>query len=502
MSSNVTTSESPEAIASTTGPQVHNSQATHAQQASTTHQNTQVAQAHQSQEELQHPPAPLELIDHVDELVADIPNQQQNVQNPIAHQANMQSVAGLSFNQHSPYQNIMQQSNVFPQQPSNPNFAQHTYGYPSQQAFQYPSHAGQQQYPQMGQRFPSQSAFHFNQQFGNPYLSQQNFQQSSQLQAHPHHYAAFQDPRDGAPPQHQSTQGMPLNLAGGGNALAMQHPEQLGNPAQQVAPAASTHPICHEVGFKNLLEDQDVVESRGADECVSEHSQLVIKEKMSLHDLIKLYEYVQRKGDVYLPADDTYKLFWSALFKNWNSKMPVSESHPLPARSKSDIHIQVGYYSTDASSNQLANGRRSSKARKGNAVPIYLSLDLDAEGINWLYKDKNGQRVHRSQVKLLVSLSDTQAKHNVLTHYDTYEKNRVCGHNLQLIIEAARRRVQKWAIAGSGANVELGVKCRPPTNLLRLVLASEHFRNQHSKNCAVADLEALRPKSGYGDRKN
>ncbi|KAK2939271.1 hypothetical protein FoTM2_002489 [Fusarium oxysporum f. sp. vasinfectum] len=159
--------------------------------------------------------------------------------------------------------------------------------------------------------------------------------------------------------------------------------------------------------------------------------------------------------------------------------MPVSESHPLPARSKSDIHIQAGYYSTDASSNQLANGRRSSKARKGNAVPIYLSLDLDAEGINWLYKDNN-----------------------VLTHYDTYEKNRVCGHNLQLIIEAARRRVQKWAIAGSGANVELGVKCRPPTNLLRLVLASEHFRNQHSKNCAVADLEALRPKSGYGDRKN
>ncbi|KAK2677295.1 hypothetical protein RAB80_006035 [Fusarium oxysporum f. sp. vasinfectum] len=457
MSSNVTTSESP----STTGPQVHNSQATHAQQVPTTHQNTQVAQAHQSQEGLQHPPAPLELIDHVDELVADIPNKQQNVQNLIADQADMQSVAGLPFNQHSPYQNI------------------HTYGYPSQQAFQYPSHAGQQQYPQMGQRFPSQSAFHFNQQFGNPYLSQQNFQQSSQLQAHPHHYAAFQDPRDGAPTQHQSTQSMPLNLAGGGNALAMQHPQQLGNPAQQVAPAASTHPICHEVGFKNLLEDQDVVESRGADECVSEHSQLVIKEKMSLHDLIKLYEYVQRKGDVYLPADDTDKLFWSALFKNWNSKMPVSESHPLPARSKSDIHIQAGYYSTDASSNQLANGRRSSKARKGNAVPIYLSLDLDAEGINWLYKDNN-----------------------VLTHYDTYEKNRVCGHNLQLIIEAARRRVQKWAIAGSGANVELGVKCRPPTNLLRLVLASEHFRNQHSKNCAVADLEALRPKSGYGDRKN
>ncbi|KAI7766211.1 hypothetical protein LZL87_001324 [Fusarium oxysporum] len=485
MSSNVTTSDSSEAIASTTGPQVLNSQATHAQQVSATHQNTQVTQVHQSQEELQHPPAPLELIDHVDELVADIPSQQQNVQNLIAGQASMQSLAGFSFPQQNSYQNIMQQSNVFPQQPNNPS-AQHTYGYPSQQTFQY----------------PSQSAFHFNQQFGNPYLSQQNFQQSSQLRAHPHQYAAVQDPRGGVPPQHQFPQGISLNPAGGGNALAMQHPQQLGHPAQQNAPAASSHPICHSVGFKNLLEDQDVVESRDAGECVSEHSQLVIKEKMWLHDLIKLYEYVQQKGDVYLPADDTYKLFWSTLFKNWNSKMPVSESHSLPARGKSDIHIQVGYYSTDASSTQPANGRRSSKARKGNAVPIYLSLDLDAEGINWLYKDKNGQRVHRSQVKLLVGLSDTQAKHNVLTHYDTYEKNRVCGHNLQLIIQAARRRVQKWAIAGTGSPVQLGVECRAPTNLRRLVLASEHFRNQHSKNCAVADLEALRPKAGYGDRKN
>ncbi|KAF5989928.1 hypothetical protein FBULB1_441 [Fusarium bulbicola] len=497
MASNTTT-DSPEAMASTTGPQVLNSQATHAQQVSATHQNAQVAQAHQSQE---HTPAPSELVDHVDELVADIPDQQHNVQNLIAGYASWQSAANFPFPQQTPYQDIMQQPNVFSQQSIDPNLAQHIYGYPSQQAFQYPSHTGQQQYPQMGQQFPTQSAFPFNPQFGNPYLSQQNFQQSSHLQAHPQQYAAIQDPRGGAPLQHQSTQGMPLSNPGGGSSLAMQQPQQAGLPAQQVAPAASSRPICHEVGFKNLLEDQDVVESRAADECVSEHSQLVIKEKMWLHDLIKLYEYVQRKGDVYLPADETYKYFWSTVFKDWNSKMPVSESDPLPPRGTPDIHYQVGYYSTDASSNQPANGRRSSKARKGNAIPIYLSLDLDADGINWLYKDKTGQRVYKSQVKLLLGLNETQAKQNVLIHYDTYEKNRICGHNLQLIVEAARRRIQKWAIAGAGTPIQLGVECRAP-NLLRLILASEHFRNQHLKHCAIADLEALRPKAGYGDRKN
>ncbi|KLO91246.1 uncharacterized protein LW93_8490 [Fusarium fujikuroi] len=498
MASNTTTSDSPEATASTTGPQVLNIQATHAQQISATHQDTQVAQDHQSQE---HPPAPLELIDHVDELVADIPNEQHNAQNLIADYANMQSAANLSLPQQTPYQDIIQQPNVFPQQSIDPNIAQHTYGYPSQQAFQYASHAGQQQYPQMGPQFPIQSVFPFHPQFGNPYLSQQNFQQSSQLQAHAHQYAALQDPRGGAPPQPQSTQGMPLNTPGSGSSLAMQQPQQPGLPAQQVAPATSSHPIGHEVGFKNLLEDQDVIESRAADECISEHSQLVIKEKMWLHDLIKLYEYVQRKGDVYLSADETYKNFWITVFKNWNSKMPVSESDPLPARGKPDIHYQVGYYSTDASSNQPANGRRSSKARKGNAIPIYLSLDLDADGINWLYKDKTGKCVYKSQVKLLVGLSETQAKHNFLTHYDISEKNKVCGHNLQLIVEAARRRIQKWAIAGAGAPIQLGVECRAP-NLLRLILASEYFRHQHLKNCAIADLEALRPKAGYGDRKN
>ncbi|KAF5621569.1 uncharacterized protein FTJAE_11202 [Fusarium tjaetaba] len=474
MASNTTTSDSPEATASTTGPQVLNSQTNHAQQVSATHQNPHVTQAHQSQE---HPPAPSELTDHAGELVADIPNQQYNAQNLIAGYTSMQAAANFSLPQQTPHQDIMQQS-------TNPNFVQHTYAYPSQQALQYASHAGQQQYPQMGQQFPTQSAFPFNPQFGNPYLSQQNFQQSSQLQAHPHQYAAIQDPRAGVPPQPQSTQGVPLNTPGGGSSLFMQQPQQPGLPAQQVAPAASSHPICHEVGFKNLLEDQDVVETRAADECVSGHNQLVIKEKMWLHDLIKLYEYVQRKGDVYLPADETYKHFWIAVFKDWDSKMPVSESDPLPPRDKPKIH----------------NGRRSTKVRKGNAIPIYLSLDLDADGITWLYKDKAGQRVLKSQVKLLIGLSEAQAKHNFLTHFDISEKNKVCSHNLQLIVEAARRRIQKWAIAGAGAPIQLGVECRAP-NLLRLVLASEHFRHQHMKNCAIADLEALRPKAGYGDRK-
>ncbi|KAF5976199.1 hypothetical protein FCOIX_7228 [Fusarium coicis] len=497
MASNTTTSDSPEATASTTGLQVLNNQTNHAQQVSATHQNTQAAQAHQSQE---HPPAPSEPTDHINEPVADIPNQQYNVQNLIAGYSSMQAAANVSLPQQTPYQDIMQQSNVFPQQSTDPNFVQHTYAYPSQQALQYASHAGQQQYPQMGQQFPAQSAFPFNPQFGNPCLSQQNFQQSSQLQAHPHQYDAIQDPRAGVSPQPQSTQGVPLNTPGGGSSLVMQQPQQPGLLAQHVAPAVSSHPICHEVGFKNLLEDQDVVETRAADECVSEHSQLVIKEKMWLHDLVKLYEYVQRKGDVYLPADETYKHFWITVFNDWNSKMPVSESDPLPPRDKPNIQYQVGYFSTDASSNQPANGRRSTKACKGNEIPIYLSLDLDSDGITWLYKDKAGQRVFKSQVKLLIGLSEAQAKHNFLTHFDISEKNKVCGHNLQLIVEAARRRIQKWAIAGAGAPIQLGVECRAP-NLLRLVLASEHFRHQHMKNCAIADLEALRPKAGYGDRK-
>ncbi|KAL7766362.1 hypothetical protein ACKLNR_004278 [Fusarium oxysporum f. sp. zingiberi] len=381
MSSNVTTSESP----STTGPQVHNSQATHAQQVSTTHQNTQVAQAHQSQEGLQHPPAPFELIDHVDELVADIPNQQQNVQNLIADQANMQS------------------SNVFPQQPSNPNFAQHTYGYPSQQAFQYPSHAGQQQYPQMGQRFPSQSAFTSISSSGTPiFLSKtSNRVHNSRLirtimlrfktheTAHQLSISLLRVCPSTSPEVEMPWPCSTLSNSEIPPSRLLQQPQHIRSVMKSVSRTSlkirmSLNPEALMNVFPNTASSSS-------------------KEKMSLHDLIKLYEYVQRKGDVYLPADDAYKLFWSALFKNWNSKMPVSESHPLPARSKSDIHIQVGHYSTDASSNQLANGRRRSKARKGNAVPIYLSLDLDAEGINWLYQDKNGQRVHRSQVKLLMS---------------------------------------------------------------------------------------------------
>ncbi|KAF9764892.1 hypothetical protein IL306_002707 [Fusarium sp. DS 682] len=498
MSSNVTASDAHEATASTTGPQVLNSQATQAQQAPTTHQQFQVPRGHN---EAQYPPAPFELIEHVDDVVAQIPGQQQNGQNLIAAHSNMQSAAAFNSWQQNPFHDFNEQPNLFTQQPNNTHLSQFGYGQPSQSALQFAPQISQQHHSQVTRQHLPQSAFHFNHQFRNPYFSQQNVQQLSHQQAAQNQYAALQAQQGVAPAQHRSTQGVSHNSAGGGHALAMQHPQQHGRVAQQIAPALSPRPVCLDIGFKHMLEDQDFAESRDPEECVSEHKHLLIKEKMKLHDLIKQYEFVQRQGGARLSADETYKCFWSALFKNWNSKMPISDTPALNARPKSDIQVQVGHYSTDVSSNLPANGRRSTKARKGNTVPIYLSLDLDAEGINWLYKDKSGTHVRADCVKLLVGLSDIQAKHNVLTHYDTCEKNRVCGHNIQLIIEAARRRVQKWATAGCDNPVELGVECRAPS-MVRLVLASEHFENQHMKNCAVADLKLMRHKPGHKNRAN
>ncbi|KAF4334273.1 hypothetical protein FBEOM_11885 [Fusarium beomiforme] len=496
MTSNITTSDAPEAITSTTGPQVLNSHAAQSQQVPAAHQQIQVPHVHH---EAQYPLATFELIEHVDEVVAQIPGQQQNGQNLIAGHPNDQPAASSTSWQQLSSHNLNYQPNPFTQQLRNPLLSQ--FGHLSQAAFQFAPQIGQHHHSQMTQQHLPQATFHFNHQFGNPYVSQQNVQQLSDQQAALNQYTALQAQQDVAPAQHQSTQGVSHNSARGGHALAVQNPQQHGHLTQQIAPAAPSRPICLDVGFKNMLEDQDVAESRDPEECVSEHNHLLIKEKMRLHDLIKQYEYVQRKGGARLSADETYKCFWGALFKNWNSKMPVSNTPTLPTQPKSDIQVQVGHYSTDVSINLPANGRRSSKARKGNAVPIYLSLDLDAEGIHWLYNDKGGTRVRADCVKLLAGLSDTQAKHNVLTHYDTCERNRVCGHNLQLIVEAARRRVQKWAAAGGDNFVELGVECRAPS-LIRLVLASEHFENHHKKNCAVADLGLMPNNAEHKGRVN
>ncbi|KAF4449832.1 hypothetical protein F53441_7027 [Fusarium austroafricanum] len=360
---------------------------------------------------------------------------------------------------------------------------------------------------QMGYQFPSQNGLQSNHQpsySNNPQQAVQQFLQSQTAQR-PH--PGLQSQQGRAPTQHQFNQGAPFNnVSGSANALALKNSQrptpglvqQHGLFAQQTGVPQMPLQAGRDVCIKEVLEDQDVVTAREPGECVSAHCGLLIGEKMKLHDLLKQYEHVQRLGGTFLPADETYRRFYLTIFQNWDSSMDATESPTLPPRSKSEIQVQIGHLTNDATFGQPEGStRRNSKARK-NATPVYLSLDLDVDGIHWIYKDKNGNRVDTTNIKLLLGLSDAQAKHNVLTHYDTCEKNRICGHNLQLIMEAARRRVRKWAAAGSTNPASLDIDDRAPC-LFRLVLASDHFAVQHKKNCDVAKLELQRPKAGYKD---
>jgi hypothetical protein len=74
---------------------------------------------------------------------------------------------------------------------------------------------------------------------------------------------------------------------------------------------------------------------------------------------------------------------------------------------------------------------------------------------------------------------------------------RICEHNIDQIVHAARRRIVKWAVAGSAA--QLGVDDEDRAALEILELPSERFLARFEEACALRDYLVQRPKPSYKD---
>ncbi|KAM0555414.1 hypothetical protein ACHAO7_003041 [Fusarium culmorum] len=221
------------------------------------------------------------------------------------------------------------------------------------------------------------------------------------------------------------------------------------------------------VSFENVYADQDVTEDRPPKKTIPKEC-LTRVEKMRLLDLLKQYE------------DDT----------NSKSYSPVTLR---PARS-SDAYLEIGHCEKDAPSSRPDDGRRGSKALK-QTIPIFLTLDLRAGEIDWRYHDKDGNRFKARDVRLHHGLGIEQAKKNVLDHQDQKEMKRICEHNIDQIVHAARRRIVKWAAAGSAA--ELGVDDEDRAALEILELPSDRFLERFQEVRVLRDYLVRRPVPSY-----
>lgn len=109
--------------------------------------------------------------------------------------------------------------------------------------------------------------------------------------------------------------------------------------------------------------------------------------------------------------------------------------------------------------------------------PVYLSLSVnkDAESIEWTWNDSDGRSIDPDRIEFEPGLTVTQAKINAIHNYDNHERRRISSYNTQHIICATLSILVKWAACGS----EGPLKIEPEDMVSRiqpLVLASDLAR--------------------------
>ncbi|RFN49509.1 hypothetical protein FIE12Z_6205 [Fusarium flagelliforme] len=370
------------------------------------------------------------------------------------------------------------------QQPAMPLLPQppHTFPYwpiwpympPS--GFYHPHQAGYHVVPQAGYLHPQQSSFGSPQP---PLLVTPQVRPHAQQDIPPDRPHSCQDPafnNDIATTEHHDESQLPLKRSRSISIRPESYPEKI---VDLVSPQSNL-----DVSFKDFDNDQEVVEERLPKKVITKEL-LTRGEKMRLLDLVKQYQEVMRAYGYSNSAEETYTDFFENVFRrDWNTKW--KSFNPIvfrPLRS-SDVHLEIGYYKKDAPSSQSEDGRRSSKALK-QTIPVFLVLNLEGGDIDWKYHDKDGNRLRVRDVTLHSGLNNLQAKKNTLDHQDCQEKKHIYKHNASQIFHAARRRIVKWAAAGSDA--QLGVDEEDRASLEVLQLPSERYIAQCKEVFALRD---------------
>ncbi|KAH7192181.1 uncharacterized protein B0J16DRAFT_394213 [Fusarium flagelliforme] len=361
--------------------------------------------------------------------------------------------------------NFQQPVFPLPPQPAHPFPYWPVWPYMPPSGFYHPHQAGYHAVPQAGYLHPQQSSF------GSPQppllvtpqvrTQVQHGALSSQHRSH----QEFALDEDVATTEHDDESQRPLKRSKSNSIRPESYPEKI---VDLVSPQSNL-----EVSFQDVDRDEGVVDERPPKTVITTKELLTRGEKMRPLDLLKQYQEVMRVYGYSYSAEETYTEFFEKVFRrDWNTKW--KSVNPLvfrPLRS-SDTHIEIGYQEKDTPPSQSEDGRRRSRALK-QTIPVFLALILEGGEINWKYHDKDGNRLRARDVTLHDGLSNLQAKKNALDHQDYQERKHIYKHNVDQIVQAARRRIIKWAAAGSDA--QLGVDKDDRVDLETSQLPSERY---------------------------
>ncbi|EEU46739.1 uncharacterized protein NECHADRAFT_77433 [Fusarium vanettenii 77-13-4] len=225
-------------------------------------------------------------------------------------------------------------------------------------------------------------------------------------------------------------------------------------------------------------EDTDVFGSRPPNTIISKPSDLTHDEKLLLKDLFVAYVDMPGQGSHASLSPEFYKEFFDEIFKYWVSSHRVNIRPVLQPKTEEQTRIQIDD-SWAESEPQATTGPKIVRKRKlFEAIFLTMQFNSVEETFTWTWQNNERKDAPFSAIKRYLPRGVT--KNDVILmaieNYDSFERKRITSYNRDLIINAARRRIHKWARAGSSHDDtidsadEIGER-----SILSLVLASDVY---------------------------
>ncbi|KAI8721794.1 hypothetical protein NCS52_00321900 [Fusarium sp. LHS14.1] len=233
--------------------------------------------------------------------------------------------------------------------------------------------------------------------------------------------------------------------------------------------------------FDAISSDTHVTQNRAPNTPIRRPYDLTKHEKLRLVDLVERYRSMRdpaedEEADIF----DLWDQFMREIFKRWSSNRAVPSLGRFPDCKFDDANIQVGVLKE----NHLESGAGGqpgphlpiSEARVAGA-PVFLEVTLSLETEQRGLLDVNCQFINPQECQN--NMTRMQARYLAVENYDANEADRIINWNKKVVVNAARRRIVRWAAAGSQPEMIIHRDdLLGPDDIKSLVLASDYIEQE------------------------
>ncbi|KAM0561819.1 hypothetical protein ACHAPJ_002990 [Fusarium lateritium] len=208
-------------------------------------------------------------------------------------------------------------------------------------------------------------------------------------------------------------------------------------------------PFQQDATMDELLEDARCV-NRRAPGAVIDDDEGFTKDELGRFIDLALQENAIVHGSRNRPHSvSAWRRFWRKVFKTWDSTDDENENPILRQARLVDTNVKVGVLRRDHPPSVAYPEQNQEGRRQGDPVYLSLTLQLQVDSINWMWKDARGRFVNPAHVDFNAG-SEARCLDRAITRYDRSLRERIDEHNEKLVIKTARRRVVHFAETGTG----------------------------------------------------